>query len=267
MEVVSRRIVRLWGQFYGGDDDARRLIRTALTCYGLLYGHVALASMELLAGWTLCLSTPILMVRWLLATHELMHLRGEREVDLVTRLMPMILTPFSLGYREFLDIHRGHHRFMATPQDPEYYQLHGGKLQGLLNAMTAPEQAFLRWLPRKNVDTELVLGALLRCALFGLLVMFAGWAFLWYWVPVRLAFGASYFAFFYALHRRGSEYGVYRVLLPVWGARLFALLFGREALLATTYHDIHHAHPRISALHLPEVARARDLPQTRLPVK
>ena len=84
---------------------------------------------------------------------------------------------------------------------------------------------------------------------------------------MRAAFGASYFAFFYALHRRGAEYGVYRVTLPAWGARLFVVLFGREALLATTYHDIHHDHPRISAVHLPELVRFRDLPQASLPVK
>lgn len=256
-----------WNSYFGSDADARRLTWTPLVCYVLLYGHFALAAMGWVAWWTLCCSAPLLMVRWLLATHELMHLRGAREVDLITRLMPMLLTPLSLGYREFLDIHRGHHRFMATPQDPEYFQLRGGKLQGLLNAMTAPEQAFLRWLARKGVDAELVLGALLRCALFGLLILLSGWKFLWYWIPLRAAFGASYFAFFYALHRRGDEYGVYRVTLPAWGGRLFALLFGREALLATTYHDIHHAHPLVSAVHLPEVAHARDLPQASLPVK
>lgn len=258
---------RAWEPLYNGAADARRLTWTPLICYGLLYGHFALCLAAWLPMWTFCLSAPILVVRWMLATHELMHLRDAREVDPLTRLMPLLLTPLSLGYREFLDIHRGHHRYMATPADPEYYQLRGNKLQGLLNAMSAPEQAFWRWLKHKGVDAELIVGASIRCALFVLLMALTGWDFLWYWIPVRLAYGASYFAFFYALHRRGKEYGVYRITLPAWAARLFALLFGREALLATQYHDIHHAQPRISAFRLPEAAQAWDLPQTGLPVK
>jgi len=37
----------------------------------------------------------------------------------------LVLTPFSLGYREMLDIHRQHHRQAATPEDSEYFQLRG----------------------------------------------------------------------------------------------------------------------------------------------
>ncbi len=256
---------RVWEKYYSSAADARRLTRTPLICYALLYGLFAICIVGKLPMWTLWVSAPILVVRWLLATHELMHVRNEREVDWLTRLMPLLLTPFSLGYREYLDIHRGHHRHMATPQDPEYFQLRGNKLQGLLNAMTAPEQAFLRWVVREGVDAELMMGVFLRAGLFVLLWALSGVAFWGFWIPMRLAYGASYFAFFYALHRRGSNYGVYRVTLSAGVERLFTLLFGREALLATRYHDIHHGQPRISALHLPAVAR--DLPQEGLPLK
>lgn len=256
---------RAWQAYFNGDSDARRLTLTPILCLSLLYGHFTAGVLGWVPLWTFCLSAPILVVRWMLATHELMHIRSAGEVDWVTRLMPLLLTPLSLGYREQLEMHRGHHRYMATPQDPEYYQLHGNKLQGLAGALTAPEQAFFRWLGREGMDAELVLGATVRAALFALLAYAAGTAFWWYWIPVRLAFGASYFAFFYALHRRGKEHGVYRVMLPVWFAKLFALLFGREALLATTFHDIHHAQPRISAFHLPTVAQ--DLPKDGLSVE
>ena len=258
---------RAWGKYFSNAADVRRLTWTPFLCYILLYGHFALCLLAWLPFWTFCLSAPILVVRWLLSLHELLHLRSESEVDPITRLLPLMLTPQSLGYREFLKVHQGHHRYMATPDDPEYFQLRGSKLHGLFNAMTAPEQSFFRWLRRCGVDTELAIGALLRCALFVLLLTLSSGAFLWYWIPVRLSFGASYFAFFYALHRRGTEYGVYRITLPVWARRLFSLLFGREALLATLYHDIHHAQPRIGALHLHEVAQVWDLPQTGLPVK
>jgi len=75
-------------------------------------------------------SAPILVVRWLLSVHELFHLRNDRQVDPITRLLPLILTPFSLGYRELLDIHRRHHRYAATPEDPEYYEIRGTRPVG-----------------------------------------------------------------------------------------------------------------------------------------
>jgi fatty acid desaturase len=244
-----------YGEFYNGDADARRLQVTGLVTYGLLYGHVLFCVLGMLPPWTLVLSAPVLIVRWMIATHELFHLSTQDQVDPVTRLMPLMLTPLSLGYKEFLTIHRGHHQHMATPEDPEYFQINGSPAWGFLNALTAPEQAFFRWLDRERPDAELMLGATLRCALFVGLVWASGPVFLWYWLPTRLAFGMAYFVFFYVEHRRGEAYAVYPMPLPPWLRALFGFVFGQEAMLATTHHDMHHRYPRVSAFHLPTVAR------------
>jgi len=242
-----------FAEHYATDADARRLTWQSLIYNGLIYVHFGIVLAGVLPPWTMLLSAPILVVRWMLALHELLHLRSEKEVDPITRLLPLMLTPLSLGYREFLDIHRRHHLFMATPQDSEYYQLRGSKLAGLLNAMTAPEQAWFRWLRHKGMDFALLRDTLLRLALFAGMAGLTGWAFLWYWIPVRLAYGSSYFSFFYCLHRRGTEYGVYALPMPAAAEKLFALLFGREALLATCNHDLHHQHPRVAALQLTQI--------------
>lgn len=220
----------------------------------LLYLHLSLAILGWVPSWSLCLSIPILVVRWMFAMHELFHLRTEREVDPLSRLMPLLLTPLSVGYREHLVMHGGHHRHMATPDDPEYFQLRGNKVAGFLNALTAPEQAFLRWVAIHGVDRELALGALLRLVLFVGLAWSSGPLFLWYWLTVRLAHALSFFSFFYLLHRRGAEFGVYRVTLPVWATRLYQILFGADNLTAITHHDLHHLHPRVAAHHLPDIA-------------
>lgn len=238
---------------FNTDADAHRLRRTGLLCYGLLYGHFSTCLAGLLPAWTLALSAPILVVRWMIATHELFHLRRHDQVDPVTRLMPLLLTPLSLGYKEFLTIHQGHHRHMAGPDDPEYFQIRGRPGAGLLNALTAPEQAFLRWLARHPVDPELLVGASLRLLLLGVLAWFGATVFLWYWLPARLAFGLAYFVFFYCVHRRGTDHGVYPLDLSPFQRGAFAFLFGREAMLATCHHDAHHRHPRVSAFHLPEI--------------
>lgn len=215
---------------------------------GLLYVHFGLAAFGLVPLWTLLLSAPILVVRWLLAVHELFHLRNERQVDAVTRLRPLMLTPFSLGYRELLDIHRRHHRYTATPDDPEYYT----RLVGFVNAMSAPEQAYARWLAYRRMDLSLLRDILARLILFAAMIAGTGWAFFGYWVPVRIAYGAAYFSFFYCLHRRAAEYGVYPLRFSPLTERLFAVLFGREALYATCHHDVHHANARVAALLLPQ---------------
>lgn len=246
---------------YGDDADARRFNRQIQLCLALLYLQFGCVLAGWLPGWSMILSAPVLVVRWMLSLHEIFHLRSEREVGTGTRLLLLMLTPLFLGYREMRVIHLGHHRHMATPQDPDFFHIRGSKLSGMLNAMTAPEQMTLRWIRAKGLDASLRRDGLVRLLLFTALVVMSGSAFWWYWLPVRLAFGASYFAFFYCLHRRGNAYGVYAAHLPGWAARVFGILFGQDALLATLHHDLHHDAPRIRALALPQ-ARAETAPAT-----
>ena len=114
--------------WFNHDQDARRYTLITLVCYALLYGQFAFGLAGAIPLWTMCLTAPVLVVRWMFAQHELFHLRTAREVDPLTRLLPLMLTPLSLGYKEYLNIHYGHHRHMATQDDPEYFQLRGSRL-------------------------------------------------------------------------------------------------------------------------------------------
>jgi hypothetical protein len=243
---VSRRLAAS----FATDGDARRLVITSLACVALVYAHIAAAALGLVPPWTLAITVALAVPRWMIAVHELFHLRSEREVDLITRLQLLLFTPLSLGYRENLANHRSHHRYMATPQDAEYYQLTGSRLAGFANAMTAPEQMWFRWVAEHGIDSRLAIETAIRCSIFCGLAVVAGSAFLWYWIPARLAFGASYFVFFYWLHRRGPEIGVYRLEVPRPVAAVLTALYGRDVVEATLHHDVHHAQPRIAAEHL-----------------
>lgn len=236
---------------YTNADGAAYTRRVALYTL-LLYAHFGLCLAGLLPLWTLCLSAPVLVVRWMLALHELFHLRRQEDVDPFTAMLPLAITPLFIGYGEYRDIHLRHHAHMATPRDPDYFHIRGNPLSGLLNAFTAPEQIFLRWVTTHPLDGRFVLGVLARLALFIGLAAISGWAFLWYWLPVRVAHGLAYFSFFYCLHRRGDAYGVYPLPLPKPLERALGVLFGRDAVLATCHHDVHHRHAGIAALHLPD---------------
>lgn len=241
---------------FATEEDARRLARTSMTCNGAALAHLLLAAGGWVPAWTLLLSVPVLVPRWMIAVHELFHLRDGRDVDVWTRFMPFPFTFLSLGYRELLANHQSHHRCMCTPADAEYFQLRGSRLQGVLNAFSAPEQMWFRWVAKQGIDRQLMLGTLVRLALIGTLIGVCGANFLWYWVPARLAFGASFFSFFYGLHRRGPAFGVYPIQISEALARLATLVWGHDVVQATLHHDVHHAQPRIAARFL---ARARPL--------
>lgn len=232
--------------------DGARYARLVTIHTLLLYAHLGLCLAGIAPWWTLCLSAPVLVVRWMLALHELFHLRPADEVDGFTALMPLAVTPLFIGYREYRAIHMGHHAHMATPRDPDYFHIRGTPLSGLLNAFTAPEQIFFRWVAAHPVDPAFLLGVVARLSIFAVLVALTGWQFLWYWLPVRIAHGLGYFGFFYCLHRRGEDYGVYPLRLAAWLQAALGMLFGRDAVLATCHHDVHHRHGGVAARHLPQ---------------
>ena len=232
--------------FYVTPADGVRLQRTILILTGLMYGHFALAAGQFLPFWTLLLTIPILMTRWMLAVHEIFHVCKPPQLDLVTRLLPMAFTPLALGFREFQNIHFRHHQYMCTPDDAEWFQIRGGYLSGFLNAVTSPDQALFRWVACRGIDRQLVGTLILQSTVFFGLIYLTGWNFLWYWIPARISYGVGSFVFFYMLHRRGKNFGVYALQLPAGLARIYALLFGNEALQVTCHHDLHHENPRIA---------------------
>lgn len=242
-----------WIAYFADDRDARRLTRAGLVCNGLAYLHYLIVIGDLIAPWTLVLTLPILVPRWMIAVHELFHLRNAQEVDTVTRRLPFVFTFLALGYHEQYLNHRSHHRYTATPADGDYYQLSGNKLWGLFNAMTAPEQMWFRWVSKHGLTQILLYDTLLRLGLLLLLMISGGWLFLWYWVPARISFGLSYFTFFYCLHRRGAAYGVYPLRLPGWLRGPATWIYGHDVVEATMHHDVHHAQPRIATIHFKDV--------------
>lgn len=152
---------------------------------------------------------------------------------------------------------------MCTENDPEMYQLRGGNLSGLFNAMTAPEQAPIRWIAKNGIDRQLATTISVNAVIFFIVAYLAGWNFLWYWIPTRISYGVSSFVFFYMLHRRGDDFGVYSLRLPAIIAKVYAALLGNEALLVTCNHDVHHENPRIAGHALEMVNKSGIAPSPR----
>ena len=102
-------------------------------------------------AWVLILVVPWLYVRLSLGLHELIHVRAAADVPAFRRLAMVFDTPFGLGYREHRTIHFRHHRFGGGERDPERWQIAGGHLRALANAMTTPERSLVEWIRARGM--------------------------------------------------------------------------------------------------------------------
>jgi hypothetical protein len=241
-------------ELYSGRSEARRFVVEGYAFFALIHAHAGLVVAGVAPRWSLPLLLPIWMARMMIGRHELLHLRKETQVDAFTRLWPVLamITPLSVGYREYRMQHRLHHAYAVTPDDPDWYQLRGSFAQGLWHVFTSPEQDVFRWVARHRLDRRLALEITARAALFAAIAWALGPAFLWYWLPLRLTYGASLFLFSYGLHRRGARFGTFRIALGPLATRAITLLVGRAAWMAVANHDLHHADARLAAHRLDE---------------
>lgn len=246
--VGDKAVVR---SMYSDEADARRYIVEGYVYFALIHAQTALVWFGVLPAWTLAVGLPLWMARMMIGRHELIHLRKESQVDPFTRLWPVLamVTPLSAGFREYRVHHARHHKYMLTERDPDLYQIRGSMLQGWLQCVTSPEQTLIRWIAEKGLDRALLVEVLARAAFFSTIAVVLGGLFLWYWIPLRLAYGTALFFFSYVLHRRGDRQGVFRIELPRWGELAFIALFGKVGWLAVCNHDLHHANGNVSPLH------------------
>lgn len=233
-------------------QELNRLIRWDIGYIVLMYIHFALGVAGYVPLWTFCIAAPAYVSRWMIGLHETLHAVKPEDIHPVIRLQLLLLTPFSLGYREIRDIHMRHHGYTLTENDPDLYLIRGNAFSAYLNAVCSPEISAYRWVRDKGGDGQLILGMMVRFALFSLFVWNLGWTSLWYFVPVRLAYGGCMFSISFPLHRKAGAYGTFTPHFGRFMKALTLVYFGRAALHTLSYHDIHHDYPRISALKLPE---------------
>lgn len=241
----------------------------------LVYAHLGAALAGHLPLWTFCVFAPMYVSRWMIGLHETLHQIRYEDTPLIIRLHLLIVTPISLGFREIREIHMRHHAYTLTERDPDLYHIRGGFVMAFVKATLSPEISAYYWIKNSGVDKELAAGMAIRFALFVQLVGMLGWDSIWYFIPVRLAYGACMFSISHFLHHSEGMYGTFP---PNFGSVLDTLIkayFGKAAWQTLCYHDIHHDYPKIAAFKLPEARhyyspRPTSLvnsPQPNIPIK
>lgn len=233
------------------ERDARGYLRRTVVLLLLVYALLALGLARLVPVWSFALALPLLYVRLALALHELMHLRSAARVTWFHRLAMIFDTPLGLGYREHRAIHLRHHRYAATPRDPELFQIRGSSLRAFANALACPERAAWRWWHERGISPALRREALVRAAAFACLAAVNPPVLLAYWVTLRLCVGCAGFVFHHVMHSRAGRLGTFALPpLPRGSLALARALFGVEPVLIVSEHQAHHRRPDV---------RARDL--------
>jgi len=247
--------MQTYHQYYAGDSDAReyqfKIVLFTVIIYAVFFAYAT----GWLNVWWMAALVSVSVTRWMIAFHELFHLRKPEKLNYFIRLQVIPFTPMALGYREFRDIHMGHHKYTATEQDPDGFHILGGPVKALFGAFTQNEQAVIRYIAAKGISTELAIMLLVRCAIFISLLAVAPMAFLIWWLVLRISAAVNDFVFFHLVHYRSGVHGTFPLPLPKLLAGLASILYGDDVVNATMHHDVHHQHNLIAPKYLPIVAK------------
>jgi fatty acid desaturase len=205
-------------------------------------------------GWMVAIVS-VFITRWMIAFHELFHLKKAEELDYITRLVPIPFAPINLGYREYRAIHIGHHQYTATEQDPDAFHILGGWLKAFIGAVTQHEQATFRYISTHGFSRELAVMMSIRLSLFMTLLVLFPSAFLIWWLVLRITYIINDFVFFHLVHYRSGESGTFPLPLPAFIKFPALLIYGIDVVYATMHHETHHHYSKIAAKHLPLVTK------------
>ena len=143
-----------FSEYHAGESDAVEYqLKMLLLTLSIFVCFTAYANDVMSFLWMIVLSS-VMVTRWMIAFHELMHLKKPEQLNFFTRLMPIPFAPFNLGYAEYQAIHLGHHRFTASVDDPDAFHILGGMLRAFVGALTQHEQACYRYIRTHGLSRE-----------------------------------------------------------------------------------------------------------------
>ncbi|MBD2360927.1 fatty acid desaturase [Anabaena minutissima FACHB-250] len=235
------------------DDDASQYIRDCTIAALILVAAYGLFITEFISSWVLFVIVAVTLPRWVISVHELLHVKDEKQINKIIKCLgisPIPLSIVTLSYPQMREIHQAHHRSPATESDPDAYHIRGNFLVVMFNALSAPEQSFIRSLQVNGFNLQLGLDLLIKLLILGILVFVGGEKFFWFWLFIRIVYGLGDIVFFRLVHHQKGQYGTFEMKIPstleTWGERIF----GATVVQATINHDVHHQNPGIAARHL-----------------
>lgn len=240
-------------EYMATDNDANQYLCHCTIAALILVGAYGLFVAEFISSWILFLIVAITLPRWIISVHELLHMKTDKQINKIIRCLgisPIPLSILTLSYSQIRDIHLAHHRSPATESDPDAYHIRGNFFVVVLNALSAPEQSFVRSLQVNGFNHQLGLDLLIKLLILVILILLNAEKFFVFWLFLRIVYALGDIVFFRLVHHQQGKYGTFGIPIPsileTWGERIF----GQTVIQATINHDVHHHNPGIAARHL-----------------
>ncbi len=208
------------------------MLSSNLVCTFAVYAVGGLCYAGILPWFALSCVLALLFSRWAFSIHSRTHFKGH--YPLIEELMPLVMSPLSVGLNEQRQVHQRHHAALGSPNDPDWLFYSANPFTAVLLCCFHPEITFCRefkWLSPRALS-----GAVFRLVLFTVLLLVAGNNFLlWYLCPLRILFGIAQFIFTWMLHHRHDKRTIDLHLSPC-----FMPIIGTVGLKELRAHAAHH---------------------------
>ncbi|MDZ8223492.1 MULTISPECIES: fatty acid desaturase [unclassified Nostoc] len=235
------------------DDDASQYLRHCAVAALILVGAYGLFVADFISSWILFAIVAVTLPRWIISVHELIHVKSDKQINRIISCLaisPIPLSILTLSYLQICEIHLSHHRSPTTESDLDAYHIRGNLFVVILNALSTPEQSFIRSIQLNGFNLQLGLDLLIKLLILGILIFFGKEKFFLFWLFLRIVYGLGDIVFFRLVHHQKGKYGTFEIKLPSILETLGELIFGKTVIQATINHDVHHQNPGIAAHNL-----------------
>ncbi|MDF5738641.1 MULTISPECIES: hypothetical protein [unclassified Nostoc] len=185
------------------DNDVSQYLRHCAVAALILVAAYGLFVADFISSWILFAIVAVTLPRWIISVHELIHVKSDKQINRIISCLaisPIPLSILTLSYPQIGEIHLSHHRTPTTESDPDAYHIRGNLFVVILNALSAPEQSFIRSVQLNGFNFQLGVDLLIKLLILGILIFLGGQKFFWFWLFLRIVYGLGDIVFFRLVH-------------------------------------------------------------------
>ncbi|MBC8007233.1 MAG: hypothetical protein H7X76_04205 [Prolixibacteraceae bacterium] len=229
---------------------------------GISLGLLLLCHYQVIPIWVMVTGNIFLYPLVYLRVHDIGHAVSPSKYGWAARFVP-ITNPIWGGTRVFAGIHRVHHQYLGTDQDPWLPYYTGHPLRALFFNFIELEYTLVQYVRRHGADRELRINLAFNALCVVLGVVLFNYIYLIHLIAQRVVHTIAIFFFNFYTHR---SHFASNATISTWGREqdlkpilpLMRMLWGSDTVDGLIFHNRHHC---IGQNHIP-VANYKFLTDT-----